>query len=393
MTKTESEELQDKKRLRRRHVALVTFTLIFLVIGCIWLIYWLIWGRFEEYTDDAYVNGNLVQLMSQIPGTVVAINTDDTFLVTEGQPLIKLDPTDMQIALEHAAASLAYTVRKIRQAFETEKQAEATLRLRQADLLKAQLDFKRRAGLLGNRAVSREELQHFKTAMENAEAQYQFAIHRLRAAEAIIQHSDLYHHPEVERAKDNYKKAYLNLIRTTVFAPVTGYVAKRTAQVGQRVALNTLLLAIVPLNTVWVDANYKESQLRGIRIGQPVDLRADAYSDVEYHGKVIGLNAGTGAAFSLLPPQNATGNWIKIVQRLPVRIGLDPEELKKHPLQIGLSMRVTTHLDVTSGPRLATHAQIKPIYVTTIYEAQLAEVGKRIEKILIDNSNGINLHG
>ena len=232
---------------------------------------------------------------------------------------------------KQAKATLGQTVRQVRQNFENAERAQATLILRNADLIKAQLDVKRRLGLVGKSAVSREEFQHYQTAEQAAEADYNFALHNLRSEQALVENSHLYTHPLVEHAKANFKTAYLNAQRTTIVAPTTGYIAKRSVQVGQHIMVNTPMLAIVPLREIWVDANYKESQLSDLRINQPVTLYADAYSDVTYHGKVFGLSAGTGAAFSLLPPQNATGNWIKIVQRLPVRIWLDPEELKNIP--------------------------------------------------------------
>ncbi len=364
---------------------------IFLVIGFLWLLYWLIWGQFRIYTDDAYVNGNMVQIMSQVPGTVIEIRTDDTQLVLEGQPIVKLDPTDMKIALEKSKAALASTVRQVKQLYEKAEQAQAELVLRNADLMKAQLDLRRRVGLVGERAISREELQHYQTTTSVAQAQYDVALHNMRAALALVANSTLYTHPEVERAKTNLLKAYLNFVRTTIVSPVTGFTARRTVQVGQQIVALTPLLAIVPLNQVWIDANYKESQLQKIRIGQPVILYADAYSDITYHGKIIGLSPGTGAAFSILPPQNATGNWIKIVQRLPVRVGLSKKEIEKNPLQIGLSMRVTTNVHNTNGPRLATVPKQKPIYSTTVFANQLDDANKLIQQILENNATNISL--
>jgi membrane fusion protein, multidrug efflux system len=374
------------KTRHKRKVAIITLSSIFLLIGLVWFVYWLIWGRFEIYTDDAYVNGNMVQLMAQVPGTVIEINTDDTQLVTQGQTVIKLDPADTNIALQHAKATLAQTVRQVRQAFINAERAQNIVILRNADLMKAQLDLKRRTGLVGENAVSREEFQHYKTAAEAAQAQYDYALHSLHAAQALVENSHLYTHPLVERAKANLRTAYLNAQRTTIVSPVTGYVAKRSVQVGQHVSLNTPMLAIVPLNEIWVDANYKESQLNRLRIGQPVILYADAYPDVTFHGIVFGLNVGTGAAFSLLPPQNATGNWIKIVQRLPVRIVLNPAELKKQPLQLGLSMRVTTNIHDLSGHKLAQKAENKSLYTTDVYASQLAKANELIASILRDNS-------
>lgn len=380
-----------RKTRKRRKYASIILGSIFLIIGIIWLLYYLIWGQFEVYTDDAYVNGNLVQVMARVPGTIIDINTDDTFLVNKGQPIVRLDPADMQIALQRAHAQLALTVRQVRQLYEHVKEAQATVLLRQADLIKAQRDLKRRDGLLGEKAISREELNHYQISVDTAQAQYDYALHNLRSALAVVENSHLYAHPQVERAKTNFKTAYLNLLRTTIVAPVTGYAAKRSVQLGQQVAVNTPLLAIIPLKDVWVDANYKESQLSDLRIGQPVSLQADAYSGVAYHGKVVGLNAGTGAAFSLLPPQNATGNWIKIVQRLPVRISIDADELKKHPLQIGLSMRVTANIHDLNGKRLATTAAQKTVYATDVYANQLSDANKLINKILRANSPDISI--
>lgn len=386
MTEVRDQGKANPETKRKRKLAMLTLGSIFLFLGFIWLIYWLIWGRFHIYTDDAYVNGNMVQLMSQVPGTVIEISTDDTYLVEKGQAIIKLDPADMQIALEKARANLAQTVRLVKQDFEQAEQAQALLILRHADLMKAQADLKRRTGLIGEKAISREELQHYQTTVTTTQAQYNDALHHLRAILALVENSHLYTHPLVETAKANFRKAYLDSARTTILAPVTGYVAKRSVQVGQEIASHTPLLAIIPLDNVWVDANYKESQLSPLRIGQPVTLYADAYDNITYHGKVVGLNAGTGASFALLPPQNATGNWIKIVQRLPVRISLDTEELKKAPLQLGLSMRVTVDTHHKQGQRLAAIAEQKPLYVTDIYAKQLDHANQEIEAILKNNA-------
>lgn len=376
----------DKHRIHLRNLTLVSLTALFLCIFVIWFLYWFFWGRYEIYTDDAYVNGNMVQLMSQVSGTVTDINIDDTQRVNEGQILIKLDPTDMRIALQHAETNLAETVRQVRKLFEEAERAQATLILRKANLQKAELDVKRRQNLVGESAVSHEEYQHYQTAMQIAQAEYNVALHNLISANALIVNTSIYTHPLVERAKATLKTAYLNLQRTVIVAPATGYIAKRNVQVGQHVMVNTPMLAIIPLNATWVDANYKESQLRYLRIGQPVMLYADAYPDVTYHGKLFGLNPGTGAAFSLLPPQNATGNWIKIVQRLPVRIWLNPDELKKWPLQLGLSMHVTTSVRSIKGHMLAETEPLHPIYTTHVYSNQLGQVDQLINTILQNSS-------
>jgi len=384
-------EETNPKVLQRRKLAMLSLGGIFLLIGLVWFVYWFIWGRFELYTDDAYVNGNLVQLMPQIPGTVTEIHTEDTQLVLQGQTLVKLDPVDYRLALEKAKADLAQTVRQVHQYFENAAQAKQRVILDQANFIKAQLDLKRRQGLIGNRAVSPEELQHYKTAQEGAQANYILSLHQLDAARALVEGTHLYTHPLVEAAKSRLKTAYLNCQRTTIVAPVSGHVAKRTVQPGQQASLNSPMLAIVPLQDTWVDANYKESSLENIRVGQPVTLFADAYPGFTYHGKVLGLNAGTGSAFALLPPQNATGNWIKIVQRLPVRISLDPEELRKNPLQLGLSMRVTINIHDLSGSRLVETASPQLKYQTDVFNKQLADVEQTIKQILLANSPNLFL--
>ncbi len=391
MTAKEQAGAATPETLRKRKIAMTVLGSAFLVIGLLWLIYWLIWGQFAEYTDDAYVNGNMVQLMPQIPGTVIEVKTDDTQLVKEGQVIIKLDQSDYTIALQRAKADLAQTVRQVRQYYENAAQVQQNVILDKANLLKAQLDYKRRLGLVGNRAVSREDMQHYKTAMEAAQASYNVSLHQLDAALALVENSNLYNHPLVETAKTNLKKAYLNFQRTTIVSPITGYVAKRNIQPGQQVALNSVMLAIIPLHDTWVDANYKESSLNHLRVNQPVTLYADAYPDVTYHGTVEGLNAGTGSAFSLLPPQNATGNWIKIVQRLPVRIHLNEDELNKNPLQLGLSMRVTVNTHDRDGSRMPMTTKPLFKYETTVYAKQLAEVEPLIYEILSANSRDISL--
>lgn len=373
---------------RKKIVASVAISFASLLV--LYALYYLAWGKYQEFTDDAYVAGNQVQLMPQVSGTVVSINADDTQLVHQGQQLVLLDPADKLVALQQARANLATTVRQVRQYYEAVKKAEAALVLRKADLENAQLDLQRRQGLVKVSAISKENMQHVATAAATAEARYQLAQHELAATKALVENSHLYEHPLVEKAKAAFRNAYLNMARTTVYAPITGYVAKRNVQLGQQVTSGSSLLTIIPLNHVWVEANYKESQLNRLRIGQAVDVVADV-NGVTYHGTVLGLSAGTGSAFSLLPAQNATGNWIKIVQRLPVRIALNAEELNKHPLQIGLSVRVTTHTRGLDGNELATTTKNTAIYSTNIYQDQLARAEKEINTILRENAADMDL--
>lgn len=380
-----SDDIQPQRMNKQRKKWLKRAGIFFIVLGILWLIYWLGWGRFNIYTDDAYVNGNMVDLMSQIAGTVVSLNTDDTHYVVEGQPLIKLDDTDTLVAMQKARANLAVTVRQVRQDYENVKQAKALLISRAAALEQANFDLKRRQGLVAQNAISKEELQHYQTTDINAQAQYNDAKYQFVSALALVANTNLYNHPLVKQAEANYKAAYLNWVRTTIYSPVTGFVAKRSVQVGQQITAGTILLSVISLKDIWVNANYKETQLSRIRVGQSVKLIADA-NEIEYHGKVMGFSPGTGGAFALLPPQNATGNWIKIVQRLPVRVVIDPEELRKNPLQLGLSMRVTTYTRGLKGEKLSRAIRETPLYATTIYKDQLARVNQDIETILKTNS-------
>src|SRR5882757_9528632 len=329
----------------RRWLWLSIFGGAFLLIGAAYTAYWSSVLRYSQSTDDAYVNGNVVQITPQISGTVVSIGADDTQFVKAGQPLVRLDKADAKVALDQAEAQLARTVREVRNLFATTAQLQATVDVRRTDLAAAQSDLARRAQLGRSGAVSGEELQHAQDAVKAAESGLLAAQQQLVANRARIDHTTLEDHPDVRNAAAAVRNAYLTYARTVLPAPVSGYVARRNVQLGQRVGPGAMLMAVVPLDQVWVDANFKEPQLAGMRVGQAVTLTADLYgSSIRYHGKVAGFGAGTGSAFSLLPAQNATGNWIKIVQRVPVRIALDPRELAANLLQIGLTMKAEVNV-------------------------------------------------
>jgi membrane fusion protein (multidrug efflux system) len=370
----------------RRRVGMMVLAGLFVIAGCLWLAYWLMWGRFEAYTDDAYVHGNVVQVAPQVSGTVTSILTDDTQLVFQNQELVTLDSADTTLAFQHAKAKLAQTVRQVKQYFEMRDAAKAVLVLREAALVKAKRDLERRQGLVRAKAISKEEKEHYRIAFVMARARYNDAFHQLQRAESLVANTTVATHPLVKLAKANLRKAYLDLQRTRIRAPATGYIAKRSVEVGQQVTRSTPLLAIIPLGEVWVEANFKESQLDPIRLKQPVTLYADAYPGVAYHGIVEGLSMGTGSVFSLLPPQNATGNWIKIVQRLPVRIRLDPKEVAHYPLRLGLSMRVTVDVHHQEGPRLSMTPKTEVQYSTPIYDAELAPTKLLINRIIEENT-------
>ncbi|WP_298923063.1 efflux RND transporter periplasmic adaptor subunit [uncultured Ramlibacter sp.] len=352
----------------KRKKALTLLASVVAIAGLGWGSYeWLVASHYES-TDNAYVQGNVIQITPQIGGTVMAILADDTDFVKAGQPLVKLDPADAKVALDQAEANLAQTVRQVRTLYANNGSLAAQVALHQTDVIKAQSevarandDLNRRQSLAGNGAVSKEELSHTQTQLANAksalsaaQAGVLAANEQLAANQSQTEGTTVEQHPAVLAAAAKVREAYLATQRVALTAPVDGYVAKRTVQLGQRVAAGTPMMSIIPLKQVWVDANFKEVQLRKIRLGQPVKLTADLYGKkVEYKGTVAGLGAGTGAAFSLLPAQNATGNWIKVVQRVPVRVVLDADEVAKNPLRVGLSMDAEVDVSQQDGKTLA----------------------------------------
>ncbi|RUR65538.1 HlyD family efflux transporter periplasmic adaptor subunit [Variovorax guangxiensis] len=387
----------------KRRRALTALAAVVIVAGGGWGLYeWLVASHYED-TDNAYVSGNVIQITPQIGGTVMAINADDTDFVKAGQPLVQLDPADAKVALEQAEAALAQAVRQVRTLYANNGSLAAQVTLRQADIVKAQSDIakaqddlQRRRALSGNGAVSKEELNHAETQLDTAKSQLAAAQAGVVAAkEALVSNQSLTEgtsvaqHPSVLAAAAKVREAYLATQRVAMPAPVDGYVAKRTVQLGQRVAAGTPMMSIVPLNQLWVDANFKEVQLRNIRIDQPVKLTADVYGKkVEYTGKVAGLGVGTGSAFALLPAQNATGNWIKVVQRVPVRIALDPEQLKANPLRIGLSMDAEVDISQKGGKMLADAPRATALAQTTVYSQLDRGADAEVERIVAANIGG-----
>ncbi|EIF31590.1 efflux pump membrane protein, multidrug resistance protein A [Burkholderia sp. Ch1-1] len=368
---------------RKRMMTLLV--IVILIAAIAYGLYYFLVARFHEDTDDAYVNGNVVQITPQVTGTVVAVNADDTQTVKAGDPLVVLDPADARVALEQAEANLAQTVRQVRGLFADDNQYQAQVAQRQSDLSRAQDDLKRRLTVAQTGAVSQEEISHARDAVKSAQAAVDAAQQQLASNRALTANTTIANHPNVQAAAAKVRDAYLSNARNNLPAPVTGYVAKRSVQVGQRVSPGTPLMAIVPLGGVWVDANFKEVQLKHMRIGQPVELTADVYgSSVVFHGKVVGFSAGTGSAFSLLPAQNATGNWIKVVQRLPVRIALDPKELEQHPLRIGLSMQADVTIKDDNGGQLGQAPNT--VYQTNVFEKYGDQADAEIARIISENA-------
>jgi len=362
---------------------------ILLTAGAVYGAYWAQVLRYHQSTDDAYVGGNVVQITPQISGTVVAIGADDTQFVKAGQPLVRLDPADARVALDQAEAQLARTVRDVRNLYATSSQLAATVQMRQTELTAAQSDLARRQRLGATGAVSGEELQHAADAVKTTQAELLAAQEQLVANRARVDGTTLKDHPQVRDAAAAVRNAYLTLERTELLAPVAGFVARRNVQLGQRVSPGTALMAVVPLDQVWVDANFKEPQLAHMRIGQRVTLSADLYGRrVVYQGTIAGFGAGTGAAFSLLPAQNATGNWIKIVQRVPVRVALDPHEIAVHPLQIGLSMKADVEVKGgADGARLPQIASNQAAWTTAVTGENDAQADARVQAIIAANQS------
>ena len=375
----------NKKKTRKR--ALIFLAVLFVIVGIAYLAYWFLVLRHYQETDDAYVAGNQAQVMAQVSGSVNKVWFDDTDFVKKGDVLVTLDRTDAEQAFEKAQTALATSVRQTHQLIINGKQYQATIDLQKTALEQAQADLRRREPLGAANLIGKEDLQHARDAVATAKAQLDVAVQQYNANQAAVLDTSLENQPAVKQSAAELRDAWLALQRTQVVSPIDGYVSRRSVQVGSQISSTTPLLAIVPANNLWVDANFKETQLAGVRIGQPATVISDIYGDdVVYHGKVVGLDMGTGSAFSLLPAQNATGNWIKVVQRLPVRIALDPEEVAKHPLRIGLSTLVKVDTANADGAVLATSVRSKPAYESSALALDLAPVNALIADIIRANA-------
>ncbi|ALN62374.1 hlyD secretion family protein [Lysobacter antibioticus] len=377
----------------KRRKALLILLSVVAIAAIAWGLYYMLVLRWHQDTDDAYVQGNVVSITPQTLGTVVSIGADDGMKVSAGQVLVQLDPNDAQVAYDQATANLANTVRQVRGLFSAVDAGQADLSARQVAVQKARADVKRREGLVAGGAVSAEELAHARDELAAAEAALSSSRGSLARNRALVDATTVAKQPQVAAAAAQLRQAYLNLQRAAIVAPVDGYVAKRSVQLGQRVQPGTALMTIVPLEQVWIEANFKETQLADMRIGQPVELHSDLYgSDVTYQGKLVSLGMGTGSAFSLLPAQNASGNWIKIIQRVPVRIEVEPKQLVEHPLRLGLSMHVDVGIRERGGAVLAAAPPAKPLLSTQAYAKQLSEADAVIANIVRDNLPGTH-HG
>lgn len=371
----------------KRKGALLLLTLLFIIVAVAYGIYWFLVLRHYEETDDAYVAGNQVQIMAQVSGSVTKVWADNTDYVQKGDPLVTLDQTDAQQAFEKAQTQLAASVRQTRQQMINSKQLQASIEVKKTALSQAQTDLNRRIPLGAANLIGREELQHARDTVASAQAELDVAIQQYNANQAIVLGTKLEQQPAVLQAATEVRNAWLALQRTKIVSPISGYVSRRSVQPGAQITTTTPLMAVVPATNLWIDANFKETQLAHMRIGQPATVISDIYGDdVKYTGKVVGLDMGTGSAFSLLPAQNATGNWIKVVQRLPVRIELDEKQLAEHPLRIGLSTLVEVNTTDRGGEMLASHVRSAPVYESNAREIGLEPVNKLINDIIQANA-------
>ncbi|QTL38946.1 multidrug efflux MFS transporter periplasmic adaptor subunit EmrA [Xenorhabdus budapestensis] len=379
---------QQKNKRHQRRNTMILLTLLFLILGTIYAVYWFIFSRHQQETDNAYVAGNQIQIMSQVAGSVTTIYFDNTDFVKSGSVLIQLDPRDAELTLTKAENELATAVRKTHQQMVDSKKYQAIIEQKKIALRKVQNDFNRRKILGRQDAIGQEELQHSYESVALAQADLDVAVEQYNSNQAVILNTPLEKQPVVEKAASGVRDAWLNLQRTKIVSPVDGYVSRRNVQIGSRINMGTPLMAIVPATNMWIEANFKETQLSNMKIGQPAKIISDFYGDdIVYTGKVVGLDMGTGSAFSLLPAQNASGNWIKVVQRLPVRIELEPEQLKHHPLRIGLSTKVIVDTADTNGMTLSTTGRIKPVYHTDALMIDMSPANKIVTDIINSNSN------
>jgi membrane fusion protein (multidrug efflux system) len=370
----------------KRRFILTVIALVFITLGVLWGLYWFLVLSKRERTDDAYVNGNKVVISAQVSGTAIAVLTDDTQLVKAGQVLVRLDPIDAETALARAASSLGQTVRQVREQKLTAEQYDSMIATRRLELRRAEADLAKREPLVAESAIALEEVRHARESVELAKAALTSAERQATASHALVDGISVQENPAVLQAKAAYRDAWIAAQRNAVVAPVTGYVAERSVQLGQHVQAGQALMTVIPLNSLWVDANFKEVQLRNLRIGQPTEVKSDLYGGgFIYHGHVQGMSAGTGAAFALLPAQNASGNWIKVVQRVPVRILVDGADLAKSPLRVGLSATVTVDTTNTSGPVLAQESADQPVGDTQVYTQDLERANAEADAVVRRN--------
>ena len=375
----------NKSQQRKKGLSIFILLLLLIAIGS--AAYWFFFIKGFEETEDAYVSGNQVMVSAQVAGNIAKINVDNMDPVQAGDVLLELDDTNAKLSFEQAKSNLANAVRQVSQLNYTVKQLKSAVRANEITLAQAQGNLNRRVQLVKDGAIDKESFQHAKEAVELAKANLTTSQNQLEANQALLLDGPLSEQPQIQSAVSNFKQAWLNLERTKIRSPIKGYVARRNAQVGQAVSVGGALMAVVTTDQMWLDANFKETQLTHMRIGQPVKIHFDLYGkDKTFDGKVVGIEMGTGSAFSLLPTQNATGNWIKVVQRVPVRIQLDPQQLAENPLRIGLAATVKVDVSDSQGETLRNQAPTTTLYSTNVLQYDESAVNNLIESIIRDNS-------
>ena len=375
----------NKSQQRKKGLSIFILLLLLISIGS--AAYWYFFIKGFEETEDVYVSGNQVMVSAQVAGNISKINVDNMDPVQADDVLLELDDTNAKLSFEQAKSNLANSVRQVSQLNYTVKQLKSAVRANEITLAQAQGNLNRRVQLVKDGAIDKESFQHAKEAVELAKANLTTSQNQLGANQALLLDGPLSEQPQIQSAVSNLKQAWLNLERTKIRSPIKGYVARRNAQVGQAVSVGGALMAVVTTDQMWLDANFKETQLTHMRIGQPVEIHFDLYGkDKTFNGKVVGIEMGTGSAFSLLPTQNATGNWIKVVQRVPVRIQLDPQQLAENPLRIGLSATVKVNITDSQGETLRDQAPATTLYSTNVLQYDESAVNNLIESIIRDNS-------
>ncbi len=376
--------LNNKSQQHKKGLSIFILLLLLIAIGS--AAYWFFFIKGFEETEDAYVSGNQVMVSAQVAGNIAKINVDNMDPVQAGDVLLELDDTNAKLSFEQAKSNLANAVRQVSQLNYTVKQLKSAVRANEITLAQAQGNLNRRVQLVKDGAIDKESFQHAKEAVELAKANLTTSQNQLGANQALLLDGPLSEQPQIQSAVSNLKQAWLNLERTKIRSPIKGYVARRNAQVGQAVSVGGALMAVVTTDQMWLDANFKETQLTHMRIGQLVEIHFDLYGkDKTFNGKVVGIEMGTGSAFSLLPTQNATGNWIKVVQRVPVRIQLDPQQLAENPLRIGLSATVKVNVSDSKGETLRDQAPATTLYSTNVLQYDESAVNNLIESIIRDN--------
>ncbi|MCH9610819.1 MAG: Multidrug export protein EmrA [Chlamydiales bacterium] len=367
--------MEESDNHKKRTVFMVIALTIFALLGIAWLVYWLLVGRFYVKTEDAYVHGNQMQVTSQVSSGIKAIYADETDFVEKGQLVVEMEQADYILKYAEMKEQLAGAVRNVAALFRAAQAQQAVLEARQAELALARLDLEHREGLVDTGAISIEEYETYETKVVTAQALVKEAEELLGEAHVRISGTTVRTHPLVLQSATRVREAYLNLIRCRVLAPVSGYIAKRGVQVGDWIGAGETIMMVVPLDFLWMEANFKETKLKKVRTGQPVTFWSDIHgSSVKYSGHVVGYQAGTGTAFSILPAQNASGNWIKIVQRVPIRVNIPTEQLKKNPLVIGLSLHAKVDVHDYEREMLTDVPTFEPVYHTEIYQTQMNQM-------------------